>query len=85
MQGPTATESRNPHHVDSRCEVFPNLGVPFEGPHMKDYGILGFILGSSYLGKLPCGPVKKRGLMELGNPNDCHSSGPDMSKNTSIP
>ena len=33
--------------------VFPKLGVPFGGPHNKDYGILGSILGSPYFGKLP--------------------------------
>ena len=32
---------------------FPKLGVPFWGPYNKDYSILGSILGSSYLGKLP--------------------------------
>ena len=32
---------------------FPKLGVPFWGPHSKDYSILEFILGSPYLGKLP--------------------------------
>ena len=29
---------------------FPKLGVPLWGPHHKDYGILGSILGSPYLG-----------------------------------
>ena len=28
-------------------------GYPFGGPHNKDYNILGSILGSHYLGKLP--------------------------------
>ena len=33
---------------------FPKLGVPFLGtPHNKDYSILGSILGSPYIGKLP--------------------------------
>ena len=32
---------------------FPQVGVPFLGAHNKDYGILGSILGSPYLGKLP--------------------------------
>ena len=32
---------------------FPVLGLPFLGPHNKDYSILGSILGSPYLGKLP--------------------------------
>ena len=32
---------------------FPKLGVPFLGPHNKDYSILGSILGSPHFGKLP--------------------------------
>ena len=31
---------------------FPKLGVPW-GPHSKDHHILGCILGSPHLGKLP--------------------------------
>ena len=31
----------------------PKLGVPFWGSSYKDYSILGSILGSPYLGKLP--------------------------------
>ena len=31
------------------------LGVPFGGPYKKDYSIMGSILGSPYLGKLPYG------------------------------
>ena len=34
---------------------FPKLGVPFLGPQNKDYSILGSMLGSPYLGKLPYG------------------------------
>ena len=30
-----------------------NQGYHFEGPHNKDYNILGSIWGSHYLGKLP--------------------------------
>ena len=30
------------------------LGYLFGDPHNKDYSILGSILGSPYLGKLPC-------------------------------
>ena len=37
----------------SACGGFLKLGVPFWGPHNKDYSILGSILGSAYLGKLP--------------------------------
>ena len=33
----------------------PKLGVPSWGPHNKDYGMLGSMLGSPYLGKLPYG------------------------------
>ena len=33
--------------------VSQNLGYHFRGPHIKDYSILGSILGSPYLGKLP--------------------------------
>ena len=29
------------------------MGIPFWGPHNEDYSILGSILGSSYIGKLP--------------------------------
>ena len=32
---------------------FLKLGVPFWGPNSKDYSILGSILGSPYLQKLP--------------------------------
>ena len=33
---------------------FPKLGgLPFLGPHNKDYNIFGSILGSPYFGKLP--------------------------------
>ena len=32
---------------------FPKLGLPFWGPYNRDYSILGLILGSSYVGKLP--------------------------------
>ena len=33
--------------------VFQNYGYHFGGPYNKDYGILGSILGSPYVGKLP--------------------------------
>ena len=33
--------------------VSQNYGYLFGGPHNKDYRILGSILGSSFLGKLP--------------------------------
>ena len=29
-------------------EGFPKLGVPFGGPHHKDYNLLGYILGSLF-------------------------------------
>ena len=32
---------------------FPKLGVPFWGPHTKDYTIRGSILGFPYFGKVP--------------------------------
>ena len=32
---------------------FPKLGVPYCSPIFKDYSILGSILGSPYIGKLP--------------------------------
>ena len=32
---------------------FPKLGVPFWGSHSKDSSILGSMLGSPFLGKLP--------------------------------
>ena len=31
---------------------FPKFGVPFGGPYKQDYGTMGSILGSPYLGKL---------------------------------
>ena len=40
---------------------FPKLGVPYWGPHNKDYSILGSILGSPYFGKLP---YRDNGKME---------------------
>ena len=65
---------------------FPNLGVPFWGPHNKDYNILGSILGFPYFGKLPYTCAKytlKPGSDELGpdgagesiglRPNPSHS------------
>ena len=36
---------------------FPKLGVPFWGPNIKDYSILGSILVSLYFGRLPYGFV----------------------------
>ena len=42
-------------HWPQGIGVFPKLGVPFGGPYNKDYKILGSILGSPYLGKLPLG------------------------------
>ena len=33
--------------------ISSNWGHPFGGPHDKDYGILGCILGCPYFGKLP--------------------------------
>ena len=36
---------------------FPNLGYLFGGPHNKDYSMLGSILGSPYIGKLPNGLI----------------------------
>ena len=37
------------------CRGFSELGVSFWGPYNKDYSILGSILGSPFLGKLPVG------------------------------
>ena len=34
---------------------FPKIrGTLLGGPHIKDYSILGFIMGSPYFGKVPC-------------------------------
>ena len=45
----------------------PKLGVPFGGPHNKDYSILESILGSPYSGKLPYwGPPNLWKLPRLG-------------------
>ena len=45
---------------------FPKLGVPYWGPHNKDYSILGSILGSPYFGKLPYRDNGKNGNYTLG-------------------
>ena len=36
--------------------VSQNEGYHFVGPYKKDYGILGFLLGSPYLRNLPYNP-----------------------------
>ena len=38
---------------------FPKFGVPSGDPHNKDYSILGSILGSPCIGKLPLLTPKK--------------------------
>ena len=38
---------------DRHTEVSQNYGYLFRDPHDKDFSILGSILGSPYLGKLP--------------------------------
>ena len=40
--------------MDLDVGVSQNEGYLLGGPHNKDYSILGSILGSPYLGKLPC-------------------------------
>ena len=45
----------NPHEVSTGFLGFPKNSYPFGGPHNKDYGTWGSILGSPYLGKLPYG------------------------------
>ena len=73
--------ARNPRlmelvHVGSS----QNWGYLFGGPHNKDYSILGSILGSPYLGKLPCKSkcssskvvfvyLQKRSFMRLASPH----------------
>ena len=47
-----------------------NLGVPVGVPYSKDYSILGSMLGSPYLGKLPCDVVQG-----LGDTGDAHRRG----------
>ena len=47
---------------------FPKLGVPFGGPHSKDYKILGSILGSPYFGKLPY-PERSQGWFNVTLPS----------------
>ena len=42
----------------SHMGVSQNYGYPFGGPYNKDYSILGSILGSPYLGKLPYGDLQ---------------------------
>ena len=41
------------NHAPPYMGVSQNYGYLFEGPHNKDYSILGSILGSPYFGKLP--------------------------------
>ena len=36
--------------LNGQYRDFPKLGVPFWGPHIKDYGKLGSTLGSLFLG-----------------------------------
>ena len=52
-----------PHAVSSAFEFgyggFPKLGVLFGDSHNKGYSLLGSILGSPYLGKLPYVPTVK--------------------------
>ena len=44
---------------------FPKIrGTIPRGPHNKDYSILGSILGSPYLGKLPCHLARPLGKLE---------------------
>ena len=44
---------RRPIHVADIWGFPKTKGYHFEGPKNKDYSILGSILGSPYLGKLP--------------------------------
>ena len=56
-----AQEFRAPgFFLDMADRGFPKLGIPFRGPQNKDYSILGSILGSPYLGKLPDREFKTR-------------------------
>ena len=44
--------------------VSQNMGCLLGGPHNKDYSILGSILGSPYLGKLPY-HMNYEGILEV--------------------
>ena len=46
--------------------VYRNLGYLFRGPYNQDYGILGSILGSPYLWKLPPGDLGGRASASEG-------------------
>ena len=47
--------------------MLPKLGLPFAGPYSKDYSILGSVLGSHYLGKLPYTQVSQNRGPAYGN------------------
>ena len=51
------------------------MGTIFGGPHNKDYGILGSILGFPYLGKLPFGGIPDIGATKRTLPNSCLMGG----------
>ena len=44
------------------------------GPNNKDYGILGFILGSPYFGKLPYRTASCFGCQRMVTRSKCYSS-----------
>ena len=49
----TSGKLENKPNKEHTYGVSQNYGYLFEGPHNKDYSILGSILGSPYFGKLP--------------------------------
>ena len=47
---------------------FPKIRATFfGGPHIRDYSVLGSILGSPYFGKLPCVLLLKWTFLENGS------------------
>ena len=61
-----AKQANPEEHAPQQVGSSQNHGYHFEGPHNKDFNILGSILGSLYFGKLPGGPecyVKAQVLM----------------------
>ena len=51
-------------------------GYHFRGPHNKDYSILGSILGSPYIGKLPYS--ESRGPDVGSDPSPSYQEGPNL-------
>ena len=72
--------SRPPAHFSQTIWGFPkNKGTILGGPLDKDYSILGSMLGSPYLGKLPFGPFISRLLDTFS-----HHAGQRLGRSTKL-